>query len=140
MASYADNSDRWFSQEGMDDELYARNPVVLVFEMLGTISLYYFGQLAVKKYNISGFVDFYNFFVIGTIILNAFRTLEILNRVGFTFALFWFFPLSIVLYYRKQLMRKPIIKIAGLFLIWWSYDYIKYLIMRGDKTLFLWDI
>lgn len=140
MASYVENSDRWFSPEGVEEELYARKPIVLIFEMLGTISLYYLGKLAIKKYDISGFVDFYNFFIIGSITLNAFRTLEILNRVGTTFALFWFFPLSIVLFYRKQLMRKPITIFWGVFLIWWSYDYMRHLVMRGDKTLFLWDI
>lgn len=140
MAGYIDASDFWFNEEGMNTELYARKPVFLASEMLGTISLYYLGKLSTEKYNIKGLVSFYNFFVIGSIVLNAFRSLEILNRIGSSFSLFWFFPLTIIFFYRKKLCTTRLTKVAGLMLVWFFYDYFKYLFMRGDNTRFIWDI
>ena len=161
MSIYIENSDKWFSSEGMEEK-YTRNPIVLVAEMAGTISLYILGSKVINKYvHRADACTMYNFFVIGSILQNAFRQLELLNRIGGDFAMFWFFPLSLVLYYRKDLLgirfyikdmsgqlsyikrlahNKKIYKVLMVCLLWYAYDYLKYLFMRGDMTLFIWDM
>ena len=154
---YVDNADKWFSSEGMEEK-YVRSPLILAFEMLGTISLYILGAKVINKYvRTPEAYAMYNYFVIGSIMLNAFRQLEILNRIGGDFAIFWFFPVAMVLQYRKHFLlsmnikRRSIIsnssfwgnsfyKTLSVFLLWFVYDYLKYLFMRGEMTKFLWDI
>ncbi len=157
MSQYLENREKWFSVEGMSD-LYKRNDIVLVAEMLGTISLYILGSKVINRfYRRADAYAMYNFFVIGSIIQNAFRQLELLNRIGGDFALFWFFPLSLVLYYKQQLYsthdgKKNLVtslinpftkKNAYTFwvvcLLWYVYNYFKYLFMRGDMIKFIWD-
>lgn len=138
MSEYIEDSYKWFTEDAMKEQ-YIRNPIVLVFEICGTISLYYFGSRIVNINKKQDSITFYNIFVIGTILLNAFRTLELLNRIGRDFALFWFFPLSVILYYRKNIIKTKMDKLLSTFLLWWVYDYLKYLFMRGDMTMFLWD-
>lgn len=158
MNHYLENSEVWFSAEGMEIK-YERKALVLFAEMLGTISLYILGAKVINKYaKRADAYALYNYFVIGSIIQNAFRQLELLNRIGGDFVLFWFFPLSLVLYYRKELinirifngsiyishikplLNKNVYKVLAVFLLWYAYDYLKYLFMRGDMTRFIWDI
>jgi len=140
MSTYLEDSDVWFSAKGQDDK-YVRNPYVLAAEMFGTISLYILGSKVINKYvKRADAFAMYNFFVIGTIILNAFRTLELLNRIGGDFAMFWFFPLTLVLYYRKKLYTNFFYKVISVFLLWYVYDYLKYLFMKGEMTKFIWDV
>jgi len=157
MNIYIENSDKWFSSEGLEDK-YTRNPIVLVTEMMGTISLYILGSKTINRfYKRADAIAIYNFFVIGSIIQNAFRQLELLNRMGGNFAMFWFFPLSLVLYHKKQLysilfsnkdfitslmklfINKNTYKFLVVCLLWYAYNFLKYLFMRGDMTKFIWD-
>lgn len=158
MTGYIENYENWFSLEGINS-IYERKPLVLLAEMLGTISLYILGAKVINRYaKRADAYAMYNYFVIGSIFLNAFRQLELLNRIGGDFALFWFFPLSLVLFYRKKIIKirliskittvsyiKPLLdnklnKVLVVFLFWYVYDYLKYLFMRGDMTKFIWDI
>ena len=54
--------------EANNDIKYARNNIILIFELLGTISLYYFGYKAIEKWH-KGYDYYllYNLFVFGTI-------------------------------------------------------------------------
>lgn len=160
MSHYLEDSDKWFSAKGAND-IYTRNPIVLAAEMLGTISLFTLGSKSINKYCKSADAyAMYNFFVIGSLIINAFRKLELLHRIGYDFALFWFFSLSIVLYYGlkknninvsgqakiisltsgKTFLFRNWNKLFAIFLFWFAYDYLKYLFMRGSMTKFIWDI
>ena len=156
MRVYLDNSEIWFSPEGMKSK-YERNAIVLVAEMLGTVSLYILGSKVINRYyRRADAYAMYNYFVMGSIMLNAFRQLELLNRIGGDFALFWFFPLTMVLYFRKRVyfylnkktqslfFIKPLFAnkwyvFLAFFLLWFSYDLLKYLFMRGDMTKFIWN-
>ena len=141
MSAYVNNSDNWFSIDAVDTERFARNEVVLFVEILGTISLYSLGKKAIEKcFNKREAYSLYNYFVIGTIALNGVRTLELLQRMANNFAMFWFFPLSIVLYHKKQIIKSPMEHVALLLQIWWMYNYLKYLFFPGDMTKFLWDM
>lgn len=142
MAHYIDSYDKWFTFDSdiHDNIVYTRNEIVLLFEMIGSISLLYFARKTIKHlYNKRDAITFYNFFVLGVILLNAFREVELLQRVARCLYVFWFFPLSLVLYYRKQVVKTSFESYFYLFLIWWCYDYLKYLFFRGEMTKFLWD-
>lgn len=160
MNTYIENREQWFSEEGMKSK-YERKPIILVAEILGTISLYILGSKAINKYvKRADAYAMYNFFVLGSIMQNAFRQLELLNRIGGDFALFFFFPLSIILYYsipkpklrynkqtqtisvilRKSFLKNVWFKLMAVFLLWYTYDILKYLFKRGDMTQFIWDI
>lgn len=160
MSTYIENSDIWFSEEGMKSK-YERKPIILLAEMLGTITLYILGSKAINRFmKRAEAYAMYNYFVVGSITQNAFRQLELLNRIGGDFALFFFFPLSIVLYHstqrlmllynkqtqvvsvviRKSFLKNGWYKLLAVFLLWYAYDYLKYLFMRGDMTKFIWDI
>ena len=127
-AGYYERSDQWFSSYGMEDK-YVRNPIILGFEACGNVSLIYLGYNVIKRYydNNTTIMSIYNMYIIGAIILNTFRTLELLNRTGLFLQSFYFLPLALILYFRKKIKNLPYYKISVLFLIWWSYDYLKYL-------------
>lgn len=139
-AGYYERSDQWFSSYGMEDK-YVRNPIILGFEACGNVSLIYLGYNVIKRYydNNTTIISIYNMYIIGAVILNTFRTLELLNRTGLFLQSFFFLPLALVLCFRKRIKDLPYYKVSVLFLVWWSYDYLKYLFVAED-TLFLWDI
>ncbi len=139
-ASYTDNSDKWFSVEGMDDK-YARDNIVQIFEAFGNSALLYFGYKYLKDNNNEKkqYIPFYNFYIFGLLFLLSFRKLEIMQRIGNDIYDFWCIPLSLVLYYRKLLVKSIWEKILFIGLLFFLYNYLKYLFMRGDMTLFLWD-
>lgn len=145
-ASYVENSDYWFSEDGVSD-IYSRNLIIKIFETIGNISLFYFGFKIIndisKIRKSCFFITVYNIFVFGSLIQKAFMNYEILNRVGTVYSYFSFIPLSLSLYYHKKYFTNNkilYIKILYFFLVWWIYDYIKYIFFRGDMTLFIWDI
>lgn len=140
MASYAGNADNWFSSSGFNS-IYVRNPFVLVLEVWGCSSLFYFGKKALDNYDPSPLsYTLYNLFVVGYVFQGIFRQLELLNRMCFAISRFWFVPLAIVLYYRSFLVNKWNEKILFVGMIFWIYEYAKFIFYRQEPTLFLWDI
>ena len=139
LSSYTGNFDFWFGQEAMDD-VYTRNPIVMVYELLGHFSLIYLfcrinSQIAFSL----PMKTMYNGYVIGIIILNAFRNLEILNRIGYVFYILWFIPLSGVLLLSRRVRLHKWERFLFIFLTFFAYDYLKYIFMNNEMTLFLWD-
>lgn len=139
MAAYAGNADVWFSSSGFNS-VFERNPIVLVLEVFGCISLFYFGKKALDKYNKDALsYTLYNLFVIGYISQGLFRQLELLNRMGFAIGRYWFVPLSVFLLHRNQLVKKWYEKVLVCGLIFWLYEYAKFILYRNEPTLFIWD-
>ncbi len=137
---YVENSDKWFSAEGYKD-IYTRNPIVRIFEVAGNISLFILSYKYIKKCcNERWIICLTNLFIIGAIVKASFINLEIMNRLGGNLKIFVFAPLSVVLFYRKQLKRTFWTKVCFLCLTFWIYDYLRYLFLRGDMTKFIWDI
>lgn len=138
-SAYVERSDEWFSSDAVADR-YTRNPIVKVAETLGNVSLFYLGyKLIIKRFaGDRQIITFYNVFVVGSIIQKFFMNFEIINRVSGTGSLFWCIPLGLVLYYRKD-FRTSKYRMLLLFLIWYSYEYLKYLFICGDMCKFLWD-
>ena len=139
--SYTENSEFWFEEEAIDEK-YSRNPIVLVFEILGNSALFYYGYEIIKYVRKNDRISctLYNTYIIGTYIMVAFRNLEILNRIGYVYQLFWFYPLCLVLYYFPKCKFSLIKKLILCFLIFFMYSYLKYLFFKeGGMTLFLWD-
>jgi len=139
-STYAENSSIWFSSEGMNN-IYTRNTVIQIIEALGTSSLLYLGYKTIchlKTYQKRN-ATLFNSFFIGVCILSLFRNLEILNRIGQVLTYFWVFPMSLVLYYKTPKWSK-FNKIACMFLVWFTYEYLKYLLFPyTGKTAFIWD-
>ena len=139
--SYTENSEFWFEEEAIDEK-YTRNPIVLVFEILGNSALFYYGYEIIKYVRKNDRISctLYNTYIIGTYIMVAFRNLEILNRIGYVYQLFWFYPLCLVLYYFPKCKFSLIKKLILCFLIFFMYSYLKYLFFKErEMTLFLWD-
>lgn len=140
MAAYAGNADCWFSASGFDS-IYERNPIVLIFEIWGCISLFYFGKKALDKFGKTPLnYTLYNMFVVGYISQGIFRQLELLNRMCFAISRFWFVPLSIFLFYKGKLVVKWYEKFLYVGLLFWIYEYAKFILYRQEPTLFLWDV
>lgn len=138
-ARYVDTQEQWFGSDALSTEV-AENPIVKVIEVLGNISLLYFGRKVIMvKMNNQESVTMYNFFFIGTCIVLAFKLMEIAARVGSNMRLFWFYPLAVVLYYRKIIVSNKWESRLFFFLVFWVYAFLKFLFMNGDMTLFLWD-
>ena len=136
-AQYIENSDIWFGAEGFSDR-YTRNPIVKIFETLGNASLFYLGYNVINNHFQTNkqIITLYNVFVIGTIVQKFFQNFQILNRVCGTGVLFWFIPLGLILYYHRDFYKY---RLWLFLLIWWSYEYLKYLFMCGDMCHFLWE-
>jgi len=139
MLSYVYNSDRWFSAKGFD-EYYTRNPIVQIVEILGHASLFYYGKKAIGLCrHRQEALTLYNIYVFGTLFMITFRKLELMNRIGGNFEHFWFFPISLVLFYNNQIIKTRLQLLFSFFLIFFVYDYVKYLFFPDiSKMLFLW--
>ncbi len=139
LSVYVDNGSQWFSAEGFEDK-YNRNIIAGMLECVGTSCLFYLGHSFVSKaQKKSEFTAMYNIFVLGILFQMSFRNLELLNRIGGDMAMMWFLPLSLVLFHRNQLIELGCKKIAFWGLCWYAYEFIRYLFLRGEPTLFLWD-
>ena len=141
LSHYVNEYDQWFTNDASNDR-FTRNSIVMVFELLGSISLFYFANKTIQeKYTYKkDFICLYNVFVIGVIFLNCFRNIELFQRIAQNIYLFYFFAISLVLYHRTEIIKSSREKILGVFLVWWVYDYVKYLFFRGEMTQFIWDI
>lgn len=139
-AEYASDSEKWFSAEGYQDK-YSRHFLIKIYETLGNLSLFYLSARVIReKCNKVWSICLTNLYVIGTIFRQAFMNLELLNRMGGNLMLFWFVPLSLIIYYRTEMHYNVIDKICLFLLSFWSYDYLRLMFMRGNMTLFLWDV
>lgn len=140
-AQYVDHSDRWFSEEGKESK-YIRNGFIQLLEIAGVSALCYLTPRTIKLKGDQNVVitTFFNVAFIGFCISATFRELEILNRIGHVLSYGWCVVVAFLLYYRpvwKQMDMKA--KFSYLCLLWFIYDYLKYLFLPGDKTLFVWD-
>lgn len=139
-ASYADNSSSWFGADGKEDT-YTRKWYILIFEMLGHSSAFYLGYKILKEHlDIRSVTTIFNCYVFGSIFMNLFRELELLNRMGYVFAIWWFIPVAFILAFYRKVNYAWIEKLLHVFLIFYLYDYLKYLLMTPEMTSFLWDI
>lgn len=143
-ASYTDNAGMWFSEDAIQ-EGFKRKPLVKVFQTLGDSSLIYLGYkvLCLNKDHKMTFL--YNTFVCGAIFSQSFYTIELLRRMGDSMYWYWAFPLAYVLCNKECVMSRFRMKVIGQvmmsFLLFYSYDYLKYLLLRENNMFhFLWDL
>lgn len=139
--SYIEKSDYWFGEEGASDK-YTRSGIILMLELWGYSAMFWLCDKMSKQINLnSTFAISLNSLIIGSIIMITFRELEIINRMGYVLSLLWFIPLSMSLYHIRDFQFKAWEKLLLMGLVWWVYEYIKYLVMRNEgMTLFLWDM
>lgn len=153
-AVYTDNSDRWFSNDAMNVN-YTRNFIIQVLETFGCASAFYLGhkicggingQLVVgAKKNIALengriYTALFNTFVLGTLVLETFYNLELVRRVAYGWYIYWFVPVALVLFYRKEFFAKKIDRFLIIGFSFWLWEYLRFLFVFVRKPLFLWDI
>lgn len=138
---YIKHSQRWFSESSMHSN-WQRNAIINFLETMGHCALFYLGYKSINTFFIKrqDLITYFNMFVIGGIIYQAFFTNEISRRVSGPLQKFWFIPLSLVLYYYSDLKLTPLEKIISVFLVFWGWDIFKYIFMSGKMHYFLWDI
>lgn len=155
-AGYTENTDRWFSSDAME-EAYTRNGAIQLLETFGCCALLYLGNKILKYLqtssngsvksslpkvadeNIRLFVALFNVFVIGIVILETFYNLEIVRRVAHCWDIFWFAPMALILYYRKNKVFNIFDKFLMLGFTFWLWEYIRFLFVWGETPLFIWD-
>lgn len=160
--AYTENSDRWFSEDAKKDK-YARNPLVEMFEIMGNSVLLYIGDKLLRRRGQREHTAIYNLYIVGLLVMVAFRELELLHRIGSVMYQWWFVPLALILAYyfpvrdtreKAKEMKKALEQPASstkksktgfprkwvlFFLLFFLYEYMKYLFMRGENVKFLWD-
>lgn len=155
-SSYTENADRWFSEDAMQDA-YSRNVLIEFLEAFGCCALIYLGNKLLRHVwqgveksskqvssismegNIGLYVSLYNVFVIGYIILETFYNLEIVRRVAHCWDIYWFVPMALVLYYRKNKLFNGFDKFLMLGFFFWFWEYIRFLFVWSETPMFIWD-
>lgn len=134
---YTDRAELFFSEDAKE-ELYKRNIYVQLFETIGVSTLIYLAYAIQRKQDINKPIGaLYNAFIVGICVLSLFREIELLNRIGYDISLVWCFVLAYVLYNKSTL--SPTQKKLSILLLWFMYEYFKYLLIPGDMTQFIWD-
>ena len=145
MNSYIENSDKWFSSDGINIEEYQQGGFAKFALALFSISVFYLGSKSIDRLS-SGKKDnsifFYNIFIIASIATQAFFMLEILRRMFVSLYIFWAMVVASIFYVypikKKKSIRITVIEFIILFYIF-SYFIIKnrYLL---PSQMFVWDI
>lgn len=143
--SYVDNSDIWFSQEGMND-IYSQGIVALVLNTAFVLSLFILGYKALIQKPQKDIIVMYNMMVVGYIGLRFFFNLEILRRffipntmlypVVLGYALYVFQNRLSVINYAKN---KKIIKLCYFAIALWLFLYWGRFIFLQPDYKFFWD-
>lgn len=157
-SGYVDNADMWFSADAMNDA-YNRNIIIELLETFGCCSLAYLGYKLLHKakdtqnnineqvksgaillgnhYNL--YVSLFNISIIGLVILETFYDLEIVRRVAYCWSIFWFVPVSLILYYRKSKIFSNFDRLLMFGFFFWVWEYIRFLFVWQDVPMFIWD-
>jgi hypothetical protein len=135
-------AEAWFGESAyqLDNK---RNPIILIFEIIGNASLFYFSYRFIKIKEVKNgqfIVTLTNLYILGFCSKQAFLYLEILNRMSGLFQQMWFIPLAFVLSSLKWRKLNFLEKVMFFSMIFIFDDYIKYLFFPpNNMTLFLWD-
>lgn len=126
---YVDDSDRWFSEEGMND-IYSQGIVPLILNTGFIISVFYLGYKALEQKENKNLSVIYNMVVVGYIGLRLFFNLEILRRffipntmlypvvLGYAFYIFQYKLKRIYVEKRKLINSCYALVFIWLFLYW----------------------
>lgn len=142
---YNDNVDFWTNLDRDGAEQYIRTPLIRSLETFGNLSLIILGtKLFEEKVELKKYLPFFYLYIIGTYIGKGFMTLEIFRRMGDVMMRIWFIPLALVLFYFPTLQLKSrcrfLYKILFVGLAFWIWDYFRYVFMKGNMILFMWNI
>lgn len=157
---YVDNANRWFSEEAINS-LYDRNILVEILESFGCCSFAYLGckffnrfceyKDKIKEnihknrvlmslgthYNL--YVSLFNISIIGYIVFETFYNLEIVRRVAYSWTIFWFVPISLILYYRNCRIFNKFDRLLMLGFFFWAWEFIRFLFVWENVRMFIWD-
>lgn len=140
-SQYADKADVWFGKEGYS-ERYTANFLVKFLNVTSNCAIMYFGYklLAGLKKIDKSLIALYNVYVLGTILYDSFVNYEAINRITRYFYAFWIFPFALILFYRKSFYKESSLQLAYIISFGVFIHFFRYLFLKGDQTLFLWDI
>lgn len=158
-AAYSDNADRWFSDDAVKDQ-YTRNIIVQVLETIGNCAMFYLGAKlceGLQKRNIEAktavvpcnwkyirkdvlYVSLFNITLFGTILFQTFFNVELVRRISMSWSLFWFVPVSMILYYRNSKIFNKFDRTLMFALIFFIWDYFRFMFLWSHTPLFIWDI
>ena len=141
------------------NDAYNRNIIIELLETFGCCSLAYLGYKLLHKakdtqnnineqvksgaillgnhYNL--YVSLFNISIIGLVILETFYDLEIVRRVAYCWTIFWFVPVSLILYYRKSKIFSNFDRLLMFGFFFWVWEYIRFLFVWQDVPMFIWD-
>lgn len=146
MDEYIKRGDDWFSSYAIQDDYY-RKGVIKMFQTIGECSFFYFASIAFKTKSSllssekqRSLIVLYNTFVIGAILGQMFFAVEILKRIALSLYVVWCFPFAYVVRIIKFGKLSRLQKLAFCSLLWFGYEYIKYIFFRVDNVYtFIWD-
>ncbi len=153
-AMYVENSDRWFSSAAINVK-YTRNIIIQFLEIFACSSVFYLGnkvckllngmQLSSTKRYLSATLNhiytvFFNIFVLGYLVLESFYNFEIVRRVAYGWSIYWFIPVSLLLYYKNNHIFTKKDRFLMLSILFWGWEYYRFLFIWSQRPLFLWDI
>jgi hypothetical protein len=138
---YTTRANSFFSSDAFQND-YTRSVGGKILECFGHCSLFYLGCKTIKKIpSPKSIVALYNIYVIGSIIDMCFWNYELLRRVFDPMLAFWCFSIAFVLENASKLKYTTQEKFMFLGLLYFPYEMgFKYLVERGQMTLFLWDM
>lgn len=145
LASYTENADRWFSDEAINAEEFARGGLAKLSATIFEISTIILGKKSIEqlphKYRKSA-IFFYNTFIIGAICYQAVFTLEIMRRIFDPLYIFWSMVVANILfcYPFKKVDNLNLFCLKALILIYViSYFVIKNRLLISSQ-MFVWDV
>lgn len=140
-SQYASNADIWFGKAGYS-ERYTANFIIRFFDITSCCGIFFLGYklLAMLQNLDKSIVGLYNVYVLGSIFYVSFANYELINRITRYFYAFWVFPVALIFYYRKDLIKDSTSQIAYVSCFGVFIYFLRYLFLKGDQTLFLWDI
>ena len=146
---YINHADQWFSAEAAKS-IYTRNFAVDILETIAICFLIYLTTVTISRMkglydcfmNRSGrlMLTIFYCFVFGSCFLQIFHDMELFRRIFDPLYAFWCFPLAFVLTYKSTYLTKKEREMLVLIMLFFVYEFFKYLFMRGGMTLFLWDM
>lgn len=141
---YVDNSDKWFSNEGMND-IYTQGIVPLILNTGFIISIFYLGYKALEKKENKDLAIIYNMVVIGYLGLRLFFNLEILRRFFIPNTMLYPVVLGYVLFFFKYEVKEKyineirIINTCYILIFLWLFMYWGRFIFLYPDYKFVWN-
>lgn len=139
--SYLNDADSWFSGNAIN-MIYKQNSFTKTANTLFDISLLISGNKIIKlKKNFEPLILYYNLFIIGAILFQAFFYIELMRRLALVMYLFWFIIASYATFFFPYTGEKRLLYNSCEIIIFvYTVATVIRFIFFSDVQLFVWDI